>query len=163
MSFTYPKSFLDDMREQGRVASDSGPPSVPGESGMAKKPVRRKKASPERDMQEALFQLCAWHEGEYPVLEGIYANVNGQYRPGQRPEPGLKAGVPDVTLPAAYGGYHGLYLELKAPGKHPRPSQREWIERLRAAGYAVRVVRSVDEAWAVILSYLDSCLPPLAD
>jgi hypothetical protein len=110
-----------------RIISDSGvSDSVPGtESDSAPR------ASPERDMQQALIDLCAAREAEYPALEWIYATPNGQYRPGQRMEPGLKSGVPDVFLPAPAGGYHGLYLELKSATGRVRDAQRRWIDGLR--------------------------------
>jgi Holliday junction resolvase len=50
------------------------------------------------------------------------------------------AGVPDrlVCLP---GGLV-VFVELKRPGKRPRPLQAWTIERLRALGFEVRVIDS---------------------
>jgi hypothetical protein len=142
-----------------RIISDSGAPdSVPGtESDSAPR------ASPERDMQQALIDLCAAREAEYPCLEWIYATPNGQYRPGQRMEPGLKSGVPDVFLPAPAGGYHGLYLELKSATGRVRNAQRRWLRGLRAQGYAARVARSLAEADDTITAYLEDTLDPLPE
>ena len=55
--------------------------------------------------------------------------------------PGL-AGVPDrlVLLP----GGKAIFVELKAPGKKPRPLQRLRHEQLRALGFRVVVVDSVE-------------------
>ena len=165
MSVKFPESFLDDMREQGRVASDSGAPSLPGDEpgGKHKAPAQR-----EHKIQEALFETAAYKEGERPALKLLYAVPNGQYRRGQRMEPGLKSGVPDVALPVPRPGtdgrlYHGLYLELKREGGRVRPEQRTWLERLRAAGYAARVVYGYEEAWTTLIDYLDGCLPPNSD
>jgi hypothetical protein len=151
----YSERWLEENRDRVVGDIDSGP-CEPSTSST-------ERASPEHDMQSALFELCAYHEKQRPPLAMIYATPNGQYRPGQRPEPGMKSGVPDITLPWAASGYHGLYLELKAPGKYPRPEQREWLENLRAAGYAARVARSVDEAWSLITVYLDGTLDPLSE
>lgn len=37
---------------------------------------------------------------------------------------GVKAGVPDICLPVARNGYHGLHIELKA-GKTQQPRIRK--------------------------------------
>ena len=118
----------------------------------------------EHDIQAALFELAAYKEGERPALALLYATPNGQYRPGQRQEPGLKAGIPDMTLPvpSRCGArfFHGLYLELKRKDGHLRPQQRMWLRRLRAAGYAARVAWGYEEAWTTICDYLDGTLGP---
>ena len=99
----------------------------------------------EHDEQAALFEWAkarrdGWHE-----LWNLYANVNGQYRAGQRPEPGLMAGVPDVLLAWPTIKHHGLYIELKRQGRQGHKNgglsdaQMDWIERLRHAGYRVAI------------------------
>jgi len=63
----------------------------------------------EHDLQAAVIEECdrrAATDGRYGL---IYAIPNGQYRNGQRMEPGLRAGVPDLFLAVACGGYHGIY------------------------------------------------------
>ena len=107
-----------------------------------------KASSSEHAMQRALF---AWADAKGVLM---YANVNGQYRRGQRPEPGLRAGVPDVCVPAMRGGFGGLYLELKTAKGRVSKAQHAWIDALKAAGYAVYVVRSLDQAVGVIEDYL---------
>ena len=49
---------------------------------------------------------------------------------------GVKRGVPDLCLPVPRGGYHGLYIELKAPGGRVSEDQRWWIRELGAQKYA---------------------------
>ena len=50
---------------------------------------------------------------------------------------GLKSGVPDVCLPVARGGFHGLYVEMKRTlGGRMSVNQRTWLDGLRAQGYA---------------------------
>lgn len=101
--------------------------------------------------QAALFVWANAH----PVACVMYANVNGQYRQGQRPEPGMKAGIPDVFLPVARGGYHGLYIELKRKkGGVVFEAQKAWHERLRGQGYAVGLSYGADEAIAQVQAYL---------
>jgi hypothetical protein len=108
----------------------------------------------EYDEQSTLFAWLEWYSNQHPEAALAYANVNGQYRPGQRPEPGLKAGVPDVFLPVARQGYHGLYIELKHGDNRPTAEQYTWILRLREQGYLAVVAYEFVGAKEVIESYL---------
>lgn len=68
---------------------------------------------------------------------------------------GVRAGVPDICLPAARGCYHGLYIELKRRnGGRVSEAQRGWIEYLENAGYCARVCHGWDEARETIEKYL---------
>lgn len=109
----------------------------------------------ERDHQRSVFEYRSVKVYEDERWEYLYANVNGQYRRGERPEPGLTAGVPDMTLAWPEGSHHGLYVELKRPGGRLTDSQEEWLERLRKAGYAAKVCYGADEAIATIERYLE--------
>lgn len=70
---------------------------------------------------------------------------------------GLKRGVPDLWLPVARGGYHGLVIEMKRP-KHEKPTadQEWWIKQLREQGYRATWCQGQDEAWKVIKDYLET-------
>lgn len=94
----------------------------------------------EYTLQDAVIlecQLRAIHDDRWG---DIYAIPNGQYRNGQRMEPGLKAGVPDLFLPVPSGPYHGMYIELKWKDNKPKRDQLEWIRRLRQRGYHCVVI-----------------------
>jgi hypothetical protein len=67
----------------------------------------------------------------------------------------VKRGVPDLFLPVARGGFHGLWIELKA-GKNPvNAAQKEWHAALVLQGYAVHVVRDEwTEAKRLLENYL---------
>lgn len=67
---------------------------------------------------------------------------------------GLKAGVPDVCLPTAHGGYIGLYIEMKVEPNRPTENQKKWLRALREAGHMVAVCYSWDEARKLIEEYL---------
>ena len=67
---------------------------------------------------------------------------------------GVKAGVPDVTIAIAAGGFHGLYVEMKAIGGRLSPEQRDLHELLRAQGYRVDVCFGWHEATRAIERYL---------
>lgn len=71
---------------------------------------------------------------------------------------GVKAGILDIALDVARGGYHGLKLELKKPdGKIPKPSaeQASYIEFCEGQGYCCLVSNDFEHVKSVILSYLD--------
>jgi len=124
----------------------------------------------EHEEQAALFEWSATKAYEWPQLENLFAIPNGQYRPGQRPEPGLKAGVPDVALmvPVFYDSSHddppfrycGLFIELKRRNRKGQKngglsdSQVDWIERLRHAGYRVAICYGAAGAIDAIGKYL---------
>lgn len=108
--------------------------------------------------QQALFRWAAFSEGKYPELrlmyhipnEGVRTKANGARLKAE----GMKAGVPDICLPCAKGGYHGLYIELKAGKNKPTRKQEEWIADLAAEGYYAVVCWGWEAAQKVILMYL---------
>lgn len=68
---------------------------------------------------------------------------------------GVRANVPDIFLPAPRGPWHGLFIEIKKPGKHHvQPGQKECIAKLQALGYGACVCVGWQEAVKVIENYL---------
>jgi len=68
---------------------------------------------------------------------------------------GVRPGVPDLLLAYPCGGCAGLWIELKRQaGGRPSPAQKQWLQRLEAAGYATCCAHGWDEARARILRYL---------
>ena len=112
----------------------------------------------EHQEQKALFEWSELQKNVYPGLSLLHAIPNGQYRSGQKMEPGLKAGVPDICLPVPRGDYHGLYIEMKYGKNKPAPAQVWWIGQLRAQGYRVEVCYNWLAAQDVILDYLGANL-----
>ena len=94
------------------------------------------------------------------IHELVFAVPNGGLRDTrvatQMSAEGLKPGVPDLMLPAAREGHHGLFVELKTDTGSLSPEQRQWHARLRSQGFRVMVCRSAAEAFAVIESYFDA-------
>ena len=69
---------------------------------------------------------------------------------------GVKKGVPDLFLPVARGGAHGLWVEMKRrKGGKVSPKQRSWIEALEGQGYVCVVAHGSDEACDAIWQYLE--------
>ena len=67
---------------------------------------------------------------------------------------GLKAGVPDVCLPTAHGGYIGLYIEMKVKPNKPTENQKQWLRDLRKAGHMTAVCYTWEEAKNLIEEYI---------
>ena len=108
-------------------------------------------------------RLIAWANevsrlGVYPELSRLYAIPNGGRRDkaeaAHLKRQGVKSGVPDLHLPVARGNYHGLYIEMKVGKNKPTKNQKEWINALKASGYAVEVCYSAAAARQVIIAYL---------
>jgi hypothetical protein len=83
---------------------------------------------------------------------------------------GVLAGVPDIVIAYPYGGYHGLYIELKAMkltgitddgtanwvrDTYPKPHQKEILQELHEVGYAVDVCWNMEEFRHTVTEYLD--------
>jgi hypothetical protein len=66
---------------------------------------------------------------------------------------GMKPGVSDIFIPMAVGGWHGLWLELKARDKKPTPSQYQFLSDMDAQGFATGWTDDVDSAIAIITAY----------
>ena len=68
---------------------------------------------------------------------------------------GLLAGVPDLFIAEARGGYHGLYIEMKRRlGGKTSVRQELLLERLRSRGYKAEVCNGAKKAWVVFESYI---------
>jgi hypothetical protein len=118
--------------------------------------------NPEERMQIALFKWAAVVERmpHRRAVRLLFAVPNGGKRDprtaARLKAAGVKAGVLDVCLPVARGGYHALWLELKCEKNDVTEKQAEWIAALKEEGCLVMVVR---DDWAaaarVIEDYLD--------
>lgn len=68
---------------------------------------------------------------------------------------GMRKGFPDLFVPLARRGYHGLFIELKRDiTRKPTNEQLWWIEKLNAAGYYATVCYGADAAIKEINKYL---------
>lgn len=112
----------------------------------------------EHDEQVALFEWASMQEGLHPELRLLHAIPNGGWRAKKTAvwlkAEGVRPGVPDVCLPVARGGYHGLYIEMKFGKNQLTASQQQWVFNLREEGYHVEVCWSFENARDVIEGYL---------
>lgn len=120
--------------------------------------MRNFRLDDESGHQEALFAWAGCNMQRMPELEYMYHVPNGGKRDAATAvalkRQGVKAGVPDVMLPAARAGFHGLYIELKAGKNTTTKKQKEWLEYLRQQGYYTAVCYSWQLAAELIEKYL---------
>ena len=113
----------------------------------------------EADEQEALFRWAAWAEAQHPELKLLFHIPNGGKRDkvtaARLKSQGVKSGVPDVFLPVARHGKHGLWIELKVPGGSASMNQCQWIGDLKEQGYDAWICYGWEDAKGVIEAYLE--------
>ena len=99
-------------------------------------PTETLDASPvpsESTEQTRLFQWARMQQGRWPELRLLYHIPNGGSRHRleaiHMKQQGVRAGVPDLCLPVARAGCHGLYVEMKRlKGGRVSPEQLAWME-----------------------------------
>lgn len=106
-------------------------------------------------------RIMEWaHENcaRLPELASLVHIPNGGYRSKRTAAKmqaiGVKRGVPDLNLPVARGGFHGLYIELKVGRNKPTAEQKAWLSALSFGGYKAVVCYGAAESIAVIEDYL---------
>ena len=106
--------------------------------------------------QIALFNWAKRTESILPELALMYhvPNEGKRSNGGILKAAGLKSGVPDICLPVANNGFHGLYIELKFGKNKATKAQEEYMAMLNAQGYKTAVCYGADEAKAEIMDYL---------
>lgn len=110
----------------------------------------------EHSHQVSFFQ---WLKFQHPAVDCVtFAVPNG----GQRnivvakklKAEGVKAGIPDICCALPVGGYHALFIEMKAEGGRVSKEQAERITELKKNGYAVCVCYGFTEARDCMERYL---------
>lgn len=110
--------------------------------------------------QQCLFRWATFMTREYPELDLMFHIPNGGKRnittAIRLKAEGVKAGVPDIYLPAARGDFHGLFIELKKlKGGKTTEYQDYWLQSLIDQGYQAIVCKGWDEASKAIVNYLE--------
>lgn len=127
------------------------------------KPEDIAKSGTEHAHQAALFAWAALERRNYPQLQLMFAIPNqrsGVVAGARFKAEGVRAGIPDIFLPATRvsrpGGIltAGLWIELKKPGGIVAKEQIWWQNALNEAGYLAVVCYGWEEAKETILTYL---------
>lgn len=112
----------------------------------------------ESDHQKALITWARLSIGKYPELKYLYAIPNGGKRnimtAARMKAEGVRAGVSDLHLPVPRGGFHGLWIEMKADRGKLSELQAEWLAAMETLGHRAVVAQGWDYARAVIINYL---------
>lgn len=116
----------------------------------------------EADLQSAIITWANTQVGKYPELKWLHAIPNGGRRDAKEAmalkSQGVKAGILDLSLDVARGGFHGLKIELKKPGKNclkPSQEQSEYIDFCIDQGYECIVSNDFEQVKKLIISYLE--------
>lgn len=126
---------------------------------------RSKKATPEHDNQCTVVQFWDY---QYPKLSGcLMASMNGAAlwgNPTQRAtqmakhkKAGMKVGAADLFLAVPRGTYHGLFIEMKAPGSTASSlstDQAIHLLLMRTQGYMAVWCAGADDAISAIKEYM---------
>ena len=112
----------------------------------------------EAQEQKLLIEWCELQKCKYPELRLIFHIPNEgkrSFKTGiELKRQGLKSGVPDLFLPVARNGFHGLWIEMKFGKNRLSKTQKDWYWALLEEGYEVTVCYSADEGIEVIKKYL---------
>ena len=113
----------------------------------------------EDNIQKAVLQWASWQKYKDGKLSDyLHHSPNGGSRniveATKFKRMGVLAGFPDLFLFVARGGYHGLFIELKAKGGRVSKAQADMIARLQEAGYLALVCRGYNEAVDTLKSYM---------
>ena len=68
---------------------------------------------------------------------------------------GVKAGIPDLSLPVPKGIYNGLYIEMKYDKGTIEKSQKEMLKALADAGHYCAVCYGAEEAIKILTEYIN--------
>ena len=107
--------------------------------------------SSETAEQEALIEYCDVRH--IPIVHIPNEGKRSVSYAAQMKRAGLRKGFPDLFVPLAREGYHGLFIELKYGRGKTSPDQEEWLEFLNANSYRAVVCRGFEEAAREICRY----------
>ena len=126
-------------------------------------PIRAKRRTPVDFEGTEQVALMRWLECRFQAAYAVtWHTPNGGRRDkvtaAKLKAQGVKAGIPDLQLAMARGGYFGLFIEFKATPPHDAEvskSQKDMLAKLQGQGYLAIVCRGMNEAMAQIGAYLD--------
>ena len=112
----------------------------------------------EEEEQTVVMHWAAMAAGRWPELRLLFHIPNGGKRlkteAARFRAAGVRSGVPDLFLPCSRGGYHGLWIEMKAVGGRVSREQEQWRKDLLGQGYMCAVCYGADAAIETIEKYM---------
>lgn len=113
----------------------------------------------EEQEQMAVIEWRDLMVNQFPELRLLIHIGNGEWRhpatAAKLKRMGVKAGVSDLFLPVARGGWHGLWVEMKRKkGGTLSLAQKDWIEDMTEQHYMAVRADGAEEACDVIYRYL---------
>ncbi|MBQ3812871.1 MAG: VRR-NUC domain-containing protein [Bacteroidales bacterium] len=125
------------------------------------KKTKKKKRKTEHTESDLQRTCVAWFRAQYPKDElMLFAVPNGGGRSaieaGIMKAEGVTAGVADLLLLEARGGWGCLCIEMKTKKKwsRQRDSQKAWQEATERAGNRYVVCRTLEEFQTVVADYM---------
>jgi hypothetical protein len=105
--------------------------------------------------------LVKWFRFQYPqIYKCLWAIPNGGLRKIttaiRLKQEGALAGVSDLFLMIPKGEFHGMFIEMKAPGGKLQPNQKEFQLLAKSMGYEAVTCYGYEEAKESIKKYLQS-------
>ena len=108
--------------------------------------------------QETVIQWARICSGKWPELKLLHHIPNGGRRNAKEAAKlkrmGVLAGVADLHLPVARGGYNGLYIEMKYEEGRLLESQKKFLKAAAAEGNYCVVCYSAADAIEVLNLYM---------
>ena len=108
----------------------------------------------EDDIQEAVVEYC-------DLMHIVAVHIPNESKRSETygakmKRMGLRKGFPDLFIPTARNGFHGLFIELKADkSSRVQPEQKAWVAYLNEHGYKATICHGVDEAIDEIKKYME--------
>lgn len=116
----------------------------------------------EHSEQVLVINWVRANQDAYPELALLFAIPNGGARDKatgyKLKAEGVLPGVPDIFLPAARKGFHGLFIELKNCTGKLSKEQVKYIAKVREQGYLCEVCQGHKTAIAVLEKYLEESI-----
>jgi hypothetical protein len=117
---------------------------------------------PETDLvHKPIMDLVRMHEGRYPALITGLIHVPNEGKRTQAQHGflvglGMRKGVSDLLLLRARHGFHGLAMELKAPGKlgTADKEQKAFLAQQQAEGWLSCLCDDPVAAWSLLVWYI---------
>ena len=120
--------------------------------------VRQKEMS-EFEIQK---ELIKWFRAEWSQYEkcirlsmnGINLGKNAPRIINQMKSQGMVPDESDLFFAVPKGKQHGLFLELKAPGKKPTAGQQEYLDEMWVNDYWAEWVDNLEDAKQIVNDYM---------